>query len=213
MDSEIKGVAANGSEVTLVRSGHSTEKAESIARRIAALIGGTSFFALDSGTAEGNAGTTHLENCAILVRTARLAEPIAQALTNHGIPFTLIKEQDDTLGIDVQGVRLMTIHASKGLEFEHVFVAALEDGLLPFTLYEDKRDPRFKEHIEEEQRLLYVAMTRAKRGLYLSWANKRLFQNRMLENEPSRFLNMLKTLVPLAQERKRKKDDGQLPLF
>ncbi|MDR0557404.1 MAG: UvrD-helicase domain-containing protein [Treponema sp.] len=195
----IAGVAMNG--VALSRSCYASEKAEaeSIARNIAALIGGTSFFALDSGVAEGNAGNAAMEDCVVLVRVATLADPVAAALADHGIPFTLIKEQDDTLGITVHGARLMTMHASKGLEAEHVFIPALEDGLLPFTLYGDTRDS----HIEEERRLLYVAMTRAKRGLYLSWAKKRMFQNRVMENKPSRFLSALEPFVPLAQERPR----------
>ncbi|MDR0708107.1 MAG: UvrD-helicase domain-containing protein [Treponema sp.] len=202
VDADIQGsasVAAGG--VTLSRSCYASEKAEAeaIARKIAALIGGTSFFALDSGTAEGNAGSAAMEDCVVLVRAAILAEPIATALADHGIPFKLIKELDDTLGITVHGVRLMTMHASKGLEAEHVFIPALEDGLLPFTLYGDTRDS----HIEEERRLLYVAMTRAKRGLYLSWAKKRVFQNRVMKNEPSRFLSVLEPLVPLVQERQR----------
>ncbi|MDR2793096.1 MAG: UvrD-helicase domain-containing protein [Treponema sp.] len=199
VDAEIQGAAIH--DAALFRSCYAGEKAEAeaIARTIAALIGGTSFFALDSGTAEGNAGGVAMEDCIILVRTAHLAGPIAGALTDHGIPFKLIKEQDDTLGITVQGVRLMTIHASKGLEAEHVFIPAVEEGILPFTLYGDIRDS----HIEEERRLLYVAMTRAKRGLYLSWAKKRAFQNRIMENKPSRFLSVLEPLIPLAQEWKR----------
>jgi uncharacterized protein (TIGR00375 family) len=220
VDADMQGsasVAAGG--VALSRSRYASEKAEAeaIARKIAALIGGTSFFALDSGTAEGSAGIAAMEDCVVLVRAAILADPVAAALADHGIPFKLIKEQDDTLGITVHGVRLMTMHASKGLEAEHIFIPALEDGLLPFTLYGDTRDS----HIEEERRLLYVAMTRAKRGLYLSWAKKRVFQNRVMENEPSRFLSVLEPLVPFAplvQERPRRSGNApdapvQIDLF
>ncbi|MDR2784097.1 MAG: UvrD-helicase domain-containing protein [Treponema sp.] len=199
VDADIQGVAVGGAALSRSRYASEKAEAEAIARKIAALIGGTSFFALDSGTAEGNAGGVAMEDCVVLVRAAILAEPIATALADHGIPCKLIKEQDDTLGITVHGVRLMTIHASKGLEAEHVFIPALEDGILPFTLYGDTRDS----HIEEERRLLYVAMTRAKRGLYLSWVKKRIFQHRVIENEPSRFLNVLEPLVPLVEERMR----------
>jgi DNA helicase-2/ATP-dependent DNA helicase PcrA len=203
VDADVHSAIAG--DAALFRSHYASEKAEAeaIARKIAALIGGTSFFALDSGTAEGNTGGVAMEDCVVLVRMAILADPIATALADHGIPFRLIKEQDDTLGITVHGVRLMTMHASKGLEAEHVFIPALEDGLLPFTLYGDTRDS----HIEEERRLLYVAMTRAKHGLYLSWAKKRFFQNRVMKNEPSRFFSVLEPLVPLAQERPRKRRD------
>ncbi|MDR2151143.1 MAG: UvrD-helicase domain-containing protein [Spirochaetaceae bacterium] len=107
-----------------------------------------------------------------------------------------------------EGVRIMTIHAAKGLEFEHVFIAGLEEGVLPFTLYEPETDER----IAEERRLLYVAMTRAKTGLYLSWARRREFQKRHLENKPSRFLVELEPVIPLSTEKGRNRD-RQLSLF
>jgi uncharacterized protein (TIGR00375 family) len=117
----------------------------------------------------------------------------------------------DGAEITSHGVRVMTIHSSKGLEFSTVFVPAVEDGLLPFTLFGDKS----AEHLNEERRLLYVAMTRAKSGLYLSWARKRFFQNRLLENQPSPFLTALETLIPLAESRplKPKKQNPQPSLF
>ncbi len=101
----------------------------------------------------------------------------------------------------------MTIHASKGLEFDHVFVAGLEETILPFTLYNDHPD------IEEEKRLLYVAMTRARRGLWLSYSAVRNFRGRVLKNPPSRFLSELETLVPLVTEERQSKWDGQMCLF
>jgi len=101
----------------------------------------------------------------------------------------------------------MTIHASKGLEFDHVFVAGLEEGILPFTLYNEHPD------IEEERRLLYVAMTRARRGLWLSYSASRNFRGRVLKNPPSRFLPELETLVPLVTEERQSKWDGQMSLF
>ncbi|MDR2631491.1 MAG: UvrD-helicase domain-containing protein [Spirochaetaceae bacterium] len=117
-----------------------------------------------------------------------------------------------------EGVRIMTIHASKGLEFDHVFVAALEEGLLPFTLFDKGRGKTGEGEIEdsrleEERRLLYVAMTRARRGLYLSWARQRTYQNRKLAGGPSRFLTTLEELVPLRQEGQERKEELQLRLF
>jgi superfamily I DNA/RNA helicase len=100
------------------------------------------------------------------------------------------------------------------LEFEHVFVAGLEEGLLPFTLYNDEKSTeKFAADIEEERRLLYVAMTRAKRGLWISWAKSRVFQGRLLKGGPSRFLSELEELVPLARETRAFKRDPQLSLF
>ncbi|MDR0525088.1 MAG: UvrD-helicase domain-containing protein [Spirochaetaceae bacterium] len=115
---------------------------------------------------------------------------------------------DESLTFDPEGVRIMTIHASKGLEFEQVFVPALEEGLMPFTLY-DSGSAR----LEEEKRLLYVAMTRAKSGLYLSYAKKRFFQNRILDYGRSRFFDILETAVPSEERPKRKASDPQILLF
>jgi len=106
----------------------------------------------------------------------------------------------------------MTIHSAKGLEFDYVFVPCLEDGLLPFTIFED--DDYHKERIEEERRLLYVAMTRARIGLYLSWARSRHLFGRKLSLPPSRFLSDIEELVPLIENKTpRKPKDIQLTLF
>jgi uncharacterized protein (TIGR00375 family) len=324
------------SAVSLFRAEYPTEKseAEGIARRISRLIGGTSFFALDSHVADSHVADSHaadshaagshaagshaagtgprenggaaelagLGDCAVLLRTAALAPPVVKALQDHGIPFNLagelpwweeepvksllgllrnalypadrsppesrlfrdrylclkdtspagvLREAEkfmaartgknpalperlyhlaslygelpsllDTLDLSgsgdmpelrQEGVRIMTIHASKGLEFDHVFAAALEEGILPFTLYEGKDLPPAR--IEEERRLLYVAMTRAKRGLYLSWARTRKYQGRRLKGVPSRFLRDLEERIPPAQEERSLKRDPQPGLF
>ena len=126
-----------------------------------------------------------------------------------------------TIPLAAQGsaVKVMTIHASKGLEFEQVFVPALEEGMLPFTLFDKPEDGQntdrrgAAERIEEERRLLYVAMTRAKQGLWLSCSESRIFRGRKLQSPPSRFLTELEKIIPLAQEQKARKWDGQLNLF
>jgi uncharacterized protein (TIGR00375 family) len=117
-----------------------------------------------------------------------------------------------------QGVRVMTIHASKGLEFAHVFVAGLEEGLLPFTLYDGPETPAeesavLEDRIAEERRLLYVAMTRARNGLYLSWARSRNFRGRNLAGLPSRFLGELEKSIPPAPDDRPVKRDAQMRLF
>jgi DNA helicase II / ATP-dependent DNA helicase PcrA len=80
---------------------------------------------------------------------------------------------------------LMTVHAAKGLEFENVFVVGLEEGLFPHSRSLLSGE---KEEIEEERRLLYVAMTRAKKRLTLSWARSRLVFGGHHSAYPSRFL-------------------------
>ena len=306
----------NSGEVSLYRTKYATEKseAEGIARTIENLLGGTSFFAMDSGALSGNNGVGP-GDCAVLVRTAALAAPITRALKDHGIPFELsgeipwwkaepvntiveslrkreeeveeeTKEEAGGAALDLKpadivkaaweefvtrekraggkketrelaeklislagffgdlpslidtldscaasgvmepefpgteklgvirnrGVRVMTMHASKGLEFEHVFAAGLEEELLPFTLFA-KDGENSGERIEEERRLLYVAMTRAKQGLWLSWAESRLYRGRKLAGAPSRFLSELEKIIPLSKDGVVKKRDRQLKLF
>ena len=82
-------------------------------------------------------------------------------------------------------VQLMTLHASKGLEFPHVFLVGMEDGLLPHRVSIDLNN------IEEERRLAYVGMTRAKKTLTLSLCKQRRNYNEMIDCIPSRFLEEL----------------------
>ena len=85
---------------------------------------------------------------------------------------------------NVGTVKLMTVHASKGLEFKYVFITGLEDGLFPH-----ERDSKIDEDKEEERRLFYVALTRAKEKLFLSFANFRTIFGSCQINAPSEFLN------------------------
>ncbi len=86
---------------------------------------------------------------------------------------------------DVAGVKLMTVHASKGLEFKYVFITGLEDGLFP---HQKDNEIKSAEDREEERRLFYVALTRAKEKLFLSFTNFRtIFGSRQI-NAPSEFI-------------------------
>ena len=98
--------------------------------------------------------------------------------------------QLDRKDTDVDAVRLSTIHAAKGLEFPHVFIVGCEEGLLPHRgdELELEDDARETLRIEEERRLMYVAITRAKRGLTLSWCRKRKRARELLARQPSRFI-------------------------
>lgn len=80
-------------------------------------------------------------------------------------------------------VTLMTAHAAKGLEFPVVFITGLEEGLFPHSRSMDD-----KEELEEERRLCYVGMTRAKKKLYLTFCAKRMLFGQRMQNIPSRFL-------------------------
>jgi DNA helicase-2/ATP-dependent DNA helicase PcrA len=81
----------------------------------------------------------------------------------------------------------MTIHASKGLEFKYVFVTGLEQDLFPHKNIGNRK--RSKEEEEEERRLFYVAVTRAKEKLFLSYAELRTIFGQKQINAPSEFLS------------------------
>ena len=97
--------------------------------------------------------------------------------------ITLITDADnDTENEDT--VKLMTVHAAKGLEFDCVFVVGLEETLFPSGMSVNTR-----EELEEERRLFYVAVTRAKKHLWLSYANSRYRFGQLVQNDPSRFID------------------------
>ena len=87
---------------------------------------------------------------------------------------------------DRDAVQLMTVHAAKGLEFSHVFIAGSEEGLFPhFSAINDTRGPG----VDEERRLMYVAITRAKKKLVITNCQSRMQYGEMRSNEPSSFLS------------------------
>ncbi len=85
---------------------------------------------------------------------------------------------------ETEAVRLMTVHAAKGLEFQYVFISGLEEGLFPH----ERLDDGGVDH-EEERRLFYVALTRAEKKLYLTYAHMRTIFGSQRVNVPSNFLN------------------------
>ncbi|MBN2519645.1 MAG: ATP-dependent helicase, partial [Bacteroidales bacterium] len=108
-------------------------------------------------------------------------------------------------------VSLMTIHASKGLEFECVFIAGCEEGIIPYSLF-----PEYKSNIDEESRLLYVGMTRAKNYLYLCHSEKRFYSGREMQLNRSGFINRIdESIISYDQsiQYKRNKQGYQLSLF
>jgi len=84
-------------------------------------------------------------------------------------------------------VRLMTVHSSKGLEFPYVFITGLEEGLFP-----SERPGDSNKDTEEERRLFYVALTRAEKKVYLTYAHVRMIFGQQRVNVPSSFLNDIK---------------------
>ena len=97
---------------------------------------------------------------------------------------TLYTDQDSDKADDEEKVTLMTIHSAKGLEFKNVFVVGLEENLFPSIMVIDSQRA-----LEEERRLLYVAITRAEERCFLSYAKSRYRYGKMEFGSPSRFLH------------------------
>ncbi len=97
-------------------------------------------------------------------------------------------DEEKNAGDSEDKVTLMTIHAAKGLEFGNIFIVGVEDDLLPAAMSKDTI-----EGIEEERRLLYVAITRAKRYCMLSYATSRFRNGQTVYTHPSPFLRDIKT--------------------
>ena len=109
--------------------------------------------------------------------------PCHTAIQSFLEEVALGSDQDSLRTNSKKGVKLMTVHAAKGLEFPYVFVSGLEQGLFPFT------QDDFEEHDdEEERRLFYVAITRAKNKLFCTYAQRRGFFGTYKNSSPSNFL-------------------------
>ena len=127
-------------------------------------------------------------DCAVLTRVGGQQTLVAQALKQANIPYRLRRNMNwqssalagtarqetaetsnagvEQLGVEKGRVTISTIHAAKGLEYKHVFVIGLSEGLLPYKPQSDDGD------VEEERRVLYVALTRAEDTLHLSFAKR-----------------------------------------
>jgi DNA helicase-2/ATP-dependent DNA helicase PcrA len=169
-----------------------TDRAEAdyVAHQIEKLIGG-----LDMNTSRR--AVRSLGDIVILYRLNAERIVLGQALDHLGIPYqvsqksrkTEVYSDEDALGqneeeleYNVEKVSLMTLHAAKGLEFPVVFIIGCEDNLLPLDFM------GMKGNVQEERRLFYVGMTRAKEHLYLTHAKRRqLFGQTMIQN-PSPYL-------------------------
>lgn len=112
-------------------------------------------------------------------------EVLSKSLGAYLQQITLLTDADDK-DENADTVKMMTIHAAKGLEFPCVFAAGLEESLFPNAMAINTR-----EELEEERRLFYVVITRAKKKLWISYANTRYKFGQLIQNEPSRFLEEL----------------------
>lgn len=136
---------------------------------------------------EGEEGEARLENAYELANFASRYDsmPFEEGLTALLTDSALQSDQDE-IKDDKKAVRLMTIHASKGLEFDYVFISGLEEGLFPHEkMNEGSLSP---EEGEEERRLFYVAITRARKNIFLTYSQLRTIFGRQQVNLPSQFI-------------------------
>ncbi len=158
---------------------------------------------------------TRDENMKELIGVAAELEKKGEAETMEDfLAYTSLITDTDVSDEETDCVVLMTMHAAKGLEFPTVFLTGLEEGLFP------KVDPYCEddEELEEERRLFYVAITRAKEKLFISHAAKRMMYGKTQFERPSRFLeeipeelleyqrNIPKPIKPIAKPEQRKPD-------
>ncbi|MFC1830054.1 UvrD-helicase domain-containing protein [Thermodesulfobacteriota bacterium] len=123
-----------------------------------------------------------------------------------------LRTDNDVYAPRSEKVSLMTMHAAKGLEFPVVFIAGCEKGFIPFKHERDEHTD-----IEEERRLFYVAMTRAKKELYLTCAKRRRIYGKQVARKISPFVldieKKLRKHEVSSKKRKKKAKQNQLPLF
>jgi DNA helicase-2/ATP-dependent DNA helicase PcrA len=144
------------------------------------LIEASGLFSMYEGEAEDR--VTKRENLSQLAAAVAEAATRGQRLEEFLDSVALLEENDDEGTAD--GVALMTLHSAKGLEFDVVFLAGFEDGLLPHANSRDET-----EGLEEERRLTYVGMTRARKRLALTGARSRFLFGQRQPARLSRFLD------------------------
>jgi DNA helicase-2/ATP-dependent DNA helicase PcrA len=131
------------------------------------------------------------------------AEPVAMDSLTAFLTHAALEAGEHQAGEGQDALQLMTVHSAKGLEFDAVFLTGLEEGLFPHEQSVMQRDG-----LEEERRLAYVAITRARQRLYLSFAQTRMLHGQTRYNLPSRFLDeipegLTKWLTPRFAERRK----------
>ncbi|WP_019139911.1 UvrD-helicase domain-containing protein [Noviherbaspirillum massiliense] len=128
------------------------------------------------------------------------AEKSLLELTQMVALMTMLEGRDE----EPDAVRMSTLHASKGLEFPHVFLVGVEEGILPHKGDPDAPADTLGARIEEERRLMYVGITRAQRSLHISWCKKRKRARESVHCDVSRFIKEMKLdegdAVPAEEE-------------
>jgi DNA helicase-2/ATP-dependent DNA helicase PcrA len=190
---------AGEAPVMLLSAATPAAEARAIAREIEKLVGGLSHYALEDAQMRHQAPEARVgfRDVAVLYRLNALGPELERALTEAGIPCQQAKEgvgpDWDGLDLAAERVKLLTLHAAKGLEFPYVFIAGCETGLLPWEPpKEGYADP------EEERRLFYVGLTRASRQVFLSRSRERTLWG---QRRRTQFSPWLKVMPPEVLER------------
>ncbi len=244
----------SGAKINLHRARSPTAEAAFVVHEIEKLLGGHSFFALDTGRSDGSIMRYGFSDIAILYRTHDQGRFVVEALSRSGMPYQTFEHRrlsdrpeiqlfiKQLEGMDIESTRmvdwvmayardeigessmaellirlaescngdhsafkaalalshenelldpradrisLLTLHAGKGLEFSIVFIIGCEDGVIPL------KHATTPNEREEERRLFYVGMTRAKERLYLSHAARRESGRQVIDTGPSPFLDLI----------------------
>ncbi|MDT8300259.1 MAG: UvrD-helicase domain-containing protein [Sedimentisphaerales bacterium] len=140
----------------------------------------------DSFHAAGPDGQSALENANELINAAAAYDKQAEqpSLVDYLQQISLFSDTD-AYDKSSDRVALMTLHAAKGLEFENVFIVGVEEGILPHERSNSRED---QDELEEERRLFFVGITRAKTGLHISYARYRKVRGQTLRSIPSQFI-------------------------
>jgi len=140
-----------------------------------------------------------IQNLNTLITNAAEYEKAQDEPTLEGfLEETALMTDLDNYDADADTVVLMTVHSAKGLEFPNVFIVGLEEGIFP-----NQAASVYPEDLEEERRLAYVAITRAKEKLYFSYAKSRMIFGKTVYNRRSRFIDEIPELYKLEHERER----------
>ncbi|MCP3014224.1 ATP-dependent DNA helicase UvrD2 [Nocardiopsis dassonvillei] len=184
------------------RHGAAGEEAEPLVRTVRQLLGQ---LGLTESAPEGRQARERWESLAAL---AQLAEDMAAAPRPDGTPVTmadLVDELDVRMATEhapgFEGVTIASLHAAKGLEWDAVFLVGLTEGMMPIIYAETD------EQVEEERRLFYVGVTRAREHLAMSWSLARSPGGRKTR-KPSRFLDGLRPASPSTASRRAERRKG-----
>ncbi|HQS98708.1 MAG: DNA helicase II [Hydrogenophilales bacterium 16-64-46] len=155
------------------------------------------FYRADKDGADRLENLNELVNAAALFEEGDSGEEAEDKTLESFLAHAALEAGEHQAGAGHDALQLMTVHAAKGLEFHTVFITGLEESLFPH-----EQSAHEENGLEEERRLMYVAITRARRRLYLSHAQSRMLHGQVRYGLPSRFLDELPEQVLLHLNRK-----------